>query len=311
MITDNFHLKTRLGFTIVELLVVVVIIGILATITMVSYNGISNKAIVASIQSDLDNASRVLKMDQITGESLPTTLALANGGKGINPSQSLDDITYIPDNTSNPKYFCLEYTKGSNTYAVDSNSQPSKGVCLKNLVSNGDFSSGTASWTGYYAGVTASGNTATVTGNGAASTPYVAFSSLGNWALGKKVYSLAQMRVTNSSCTSLSLSNYASGMSPNTIFATSVSNPTINSWYTLSGVTTLASGGVSTYNIQLGDAYADAATANGKSMEIKYVLAIDLTTVFGAGNEPTKAQMDAIMAGYTNNWFFATGKVSL
>lgn len=43
----NLNTKER-GFTIVELLVVIVIIGILATITIVSYNGVQNKARTAS-----------------------------------------------------------------------------------------------------------------------------------------------------------------------------------------------------------------------------------------------------------------------
>ena len=50
------------GFTIVELLVVIVVIGILAAITVVSYTGISRRAVAASIQSDLSNASRKLEL---------------------------------------------------------------------------------------------------------------------------------------------------------------------------------------------------------------------------------------------------------
>jgi len=53
------------GFTIVELLVVIVVIGILATITIVSFNGINQKAIVASLQSDLSNAATTLKLYQV------------------------------------------------------------------------------------------------------------------------------------------------------------------------------------------------------------------------------------------------------
>ena len=41
------------GFTIVELLVVIVVIGILAAITITLYNGISNRAKIAAIESDL------------------------------------------------------------------------------------------------------------------------------------------------------------------------------------------------------------------------------------------------------------------
>lgn len=43
------------GFTIVELLIVVVVIAILAAITIVSYNGIQNRANDTAVQSDLRN----------------------------------------------------------------------------------------------------------------------------------------------------------------------------------------------------------------------------------------------------------------
>jgi prepilin-type N-terminal cleavage/methylation domain-containing protein len=43
------------GFTIIELLVIIVIIGILATFTLVAYNGIQNSARDKSVQSDIDN----------------------------------------------------------------------------------------------------------------------------------------------------------------------------------------------------------------------------------------------------------------
>lgn len=62
------------GFTIVELLVVIVIIGILSAITMVSYSGITKKADIAALQSDLSNNSNVLKMYNATHGSFPTTL---------------------------------------------------------------------------------------------------------------------------------------------------------------------------------------------------------------------------------------------
>lgn len=44
--------KSKSGFTIVELLIVIVIIGILAAITIVAYNGIKEKAQTAKKQSD-------------------------------------------------------------------------------------------------------------------------------------------------------------------------------------------------------------------------------------------------------------------
>ena len=45
--------KKQTGFTIVELLIVIVVIGILAAITIVAYNGIQNRANDTAVQSDL------------------------------------------------------------------------------------------------------------------------------------------------------------------------------------------------------------------------------------------------------------------
>ena len=62
------------GFTIVELLVVIVIIAILASITIVSYSGITRRATFALLQSDLSSASSKLKMYQVDNGSYPTSL---------------------------------------------------------------------------------------------------------------------------------------------------------------------------------------------------------------------------------------------
>ena len=48
-------MMNKQGFTIVELLIVIVVIAILAAITIVSYNGITNSANDSSVKSDLRN----------------------------------------------------------------------------------------------------------------------------------------------------------------------------------------------------------------------------------------------------------------
>lgn len=55
------------GFTIVELLIVIVIIGILATITIVAYNGIQNRARAAAVTTGIkkiEKAFRLMAIDE-------------------------------------------------------------------------------------------------------------------------------------------------------------------------------------------------------------------------------------------------------
>lgn len=66
--------KNYRGFTIVELLVVIVVIGILAAISLVSYTGISQKAAGASFQADLANAVRQLHLFSVENGSYPDTI---------------------------------------------------------------------------------------------------------------------------------------------------------------------------------------------------------------------------------------------
>lgn len=54
------------GFTIVELLIVVVVIAILAAIAIVSYNGIQNRAYDTSIQKDLVDVYKVIESERQT-----------------------------------------------------------------------------------------------------------------------------------------------------------------------------------------------------------------------------------------------------
>lgn len=60
----NFR-RVRPGFTIVELLIVIVVIGILATISIVAYSGIQEKAKVSRANAELQQLSRAIQVARL------------------------------------------------------------------------------------------------------------------------------------------------------------------------------------------------------------------------------------------------------
>ncbi len=101
----SYQRKQR-GFTIVELLIVIVVIGILAAITIVAYNGIQNRAKVAALQSNLQQAAKKLEAYKITNNDLyPVDLATAGitvpGGTTYNYQPSGDYRSYLMSGTTN------------------------------------------------------------------------------------------------------------------------------------------------------------------------------------------------------------------
>jgi len=79
----NYRVGTfsRSGFTIVELLIVVVVIAILAAITIVSYNGISAQANEAAVKSDLKNFGTAMQMYRSEQGEYPVDLSTVAGLK--------------------------------------------------------------------------------------------------------------------------------------------------------------------------------------------------------------------------------------
>jgi prepilin-type N-terminal cleavage/methylation domain-containing protein len=137
------------GFTIVELLIVIVVIGILATITIVAYNGLQNRAKVATVSTDLKGAAKLLAFHEADNGSYPATLAATNNNQGVKASTG---TTYQYSTTGTT--YCITATNGTISYKVSNDATtPTQGGCaghgvggaapITNLATNPSFETNT------------------------------------------------------------------------------------------------------------------------------------------------------------------------
>jgi prepilin-type N-terminal cleavage/methylation domain-containing protein len=105
--------RYRRGFTIVELLIVIVVIGILAAVTIVAYNGISQRATASALQSSLAQANKKLELYMAENSAYPADLATFQSLLGSTGSTSFQ---YSVNNSASPKTYCVTATTGTTSY---------------------------------------------------------------------------------------------------------------------------------------------------------------------------------------------------
>lgn len=86
--------KKQIGFTIVELLIVVVVIAILASITVVAYNGIQNRTYNTKVMNTMQQVSKLIEAYNAQHGSYPTTGGLGNVYSDANCSRATDSDGY-------------------------------------------------------------------------------------------------------------------------------------------------------------------------------------------------------------------------
>lgn len=116
------------GFTIVELLIVVVVIGVLAAITVVAYNGIQQRALFSSYQSDIKLLDNAIKMYHAENGTYPysgatgscwtnQTTGTGNFIVGLVPNY-ISKIPDVPAHNGGSNYYAYCFTAYGANYKV-------------------------------------------------------------------------------------------------------------------------------------------------------------------------------------------------
>lgn len=123
-------LGTRSAFTIVELLIVVVVIAILAAITIVAYNGITNQAKESALKSDLTTTAKKAGLVQVETGTYPSA----------KPSGLPEYIQY--SQTSSGQGFCATASKEGKALHITQEGTIQIGVCSGHTATGGSGGGG-------------------------------------------------------------------------------------------------------------------------------------------------------------------------
>jgi len=126
---------SRSGFTIVELLIVIVVIAILATISIVAYTGIQNRANDTVIQADLNSFSKRIAQFKVLNDRYPinaTELATI----GMKVSKGAYDTTRLLNFS-----YCI--IPGGSGYAIGSISKSGKRFFVSSQSGVAEYSNST------------------------------------------------------------------------------------------------------------------------------------------------------------------------
>lgn len=110
------------GFSIVELLIVIVVIAILATVTVVAFRGVQQRAALAVLQSDSSTFAKKLELFRVDAGQFPTAIDDC-------PVPSATNLCITPNAATTVSYFAFNPSVPPSFLAGDTQHES---ACVRN-----------------------------------------------------------------------------------------------------------------------------------------------------------------------------------
>lgn len=102
------------GFTIVELLIVIVVVGILAAISLVAYSGVQQRARESAIMATLSSVMKKIEMYTVEHDTVPRNATVAPSLNVTFPYSPVGQrVAMCTDDATNPMVFGVVAYAGS------------------------------------------------------------------------------------------------------------------------------------------------------------------------------------------------------